>query len=362
MITIIGAGPAGSYTAYLLAQHGHDVTIVEEHREVGTPVQCTGIMTGAIDNFVKLKNSVVARRLSKVKVYSKNNFVQTKVDEVVVWRNLFDAQLADMAVARGAKLLLNSQFVGRTNSSVKIKDKTTNTFRELQSDIIIGADGPSSPVARAAGIPHDLQYYIGMQAKVKLKTDADAFETYFGSDFPNFFGWVVPESDDMVRLGLGARENAKDYFYKFLEKRSGSKTVCCWESGLIPIYNPKQIIQKNNVYLIGDAATQVKATTGGGIIPSLKAAKILADCIIHKRNYQQAFAQTSGKELRLHLRLRKMLNNFTDKDYDKLLKLMNRQKIKKILEKYDRDTPIPLVTNLLLREPRFLLFGRKMLG
>ena len=107
-----------------------------------------------------------------------------------------------------------------------------------------------------------------------------------------------------------------------------------------------------------DAATQVKATTGGGIIPSLKAAQTLCDCIINNKNYEKELKKHSGRELLLHLKIRNILNKFSDNDYDHLLKLMSQEKVKKILKKYDRDTPIPLVLNLLLREPRFLLFSR----
>ena len=362
MITIIGAGPAGSYLAYLLAKQNKDVTLVEEHSEIGKPVQCTGIMTESIEKFFKVKNNVLAKKLSKVIVFSKNKRIEANVDEIVVWRNLFDWQIADMAESAGAKVITNAKFIGLEKNKAVIKDKKNDKNKEINSDIIVGADGPYSSVAKAAGIPHQNRYYIGIQAKVKLNADQNAFETYFGDDFPNFFGWVVPESENIVRLGLGAIENVQQYFSKFIEGRTGKKDILCWESGLIPIYNPNQIIQKNNVYLIGDAATQVKATTGGGIIPSLKTAKILADCIINNKNYSREFKKKSGRELTLHLHLRKILNKFSDKDYDYLLDLMSQKKVKKILKKYDRDTPIPLVINLLLKEPRFLKFALKSIG
>ena len=199
-----------------------------------------------------------------------------------------------------------------------------------------------------------------MQAKVKLKTDIEAFETYFSNeDFPQFFGWVVPESEDTARLGLGSFSNAKEHFYRFLEKRAGSKEVLCWESGIFPLYDPSKVIQKDNVYLIGDAAAQVKATTGGGIIPSLKAAEILCNCIVNKKDYNKEFKKRkAGKELLLHLKIRNILNKFSDKDYGYLLGLMNQDRIKKTLKKYDRDQPIPLVLSLLLKEPRFLKFSK----
>jgi geranylgeranyl reductase family protein len=362
MITIIGAGPAGSYLAYLLAKKGKEVTIIEEHNKIGNPVQCTGIVTGSIEKFVKLPNNIIANRCNKVIVVSKNSRTEADIDEIVLWRGKFDEFMVNIATDQGAKILTGHQFIGfNGKNSLKIKDKKNNKLKEIRSDIIIGADGSSSAVAKAASLNTNTKFYIGMQAKVKLKTDINVFETHFGSDFPNFFGWVVPESEDTVRLGLGAFKNAKDYFYSFLKERTSGKKILCWESGIIPLYNPKQIIQKGNIYLIGDSASQVKATTGGGIIPSLKAAHTLYDCIINKKNYNNEFRKQSGKELLLHLKIRNALNKFSDRDYNYLLKLMSQEKVKKILKKYDRDSPIPLVLNLLLKEPKFLLFSKFVL-
>src|SRR3989338_2721055 len=263
MIAIIGACPAGNYLGYLLAKAGKEVTIIEEHSEIGKPVQCTGIVTGSIEKFVRLPRSVIANRCEKVVVVSKNRRMTANTDEIVMWRNKFDEFLGDLAVNAGAKMLLNHKFVSLTKNSISVKDKNDNgRIKEIKAEKIIGADGPSSPVAKAAGIPHQNKFYIGMQAKVKHKMEASEFETHFGQDYPRFFGWVVPESEDTVRLGIGAASNAQPLFYRFLEKVTGKKEICCWESGLIPIYNPSQQIQKGNVYLIGDAATQVKATTG----------------------------------------------------------------------------------------------------
>lgn len=359
MITIVGAGPSGSYLGYLLAKQGKEVTILEEHNAVGAPVQCTGIVTHSIEKFFKLKKEVIAEKLSEVVVVSKSNRIEINVDEIVMWRNKFDRFVAEMAQDAGAKVLLEHKFMDLNGrNSIKVKDKKTNKTKEIKSEIIIGADGPYSSVAKAVGMDSNSRNYIGMQAKVKLKMDTSSFETYFGSDFPNFFGWCVPESEDAARIGIGCFENAQEHFYNFLKSRTGKKEIMCWESGLIPLYNPKKTIQKGNVYLIGDAATQVKATTGGGIIPSLKAAHTLCDCIINGKNYNREFRKQSGKELLLHLRIRKILNKFSDRDYDKLLNLMSQEKVKKILKKYDRDTPIPLVANLLLKEPRFLGFSK----
>ena len=363
MICIIGAGPAGSYLAYLLAKQGKEVMVFEEHEHVGKPVQYTGIVTHSIEKFFKLKKEVIAKKLDKVVVVSKNNRISVNVDEVVMWRDRFDRLVADMAQDAGAEILINHQFTGfNGKNSIKVRDKKNNKTKEIKTEIVVGADGPYSAVAKAAGMESNSKNYIGMQAKVRLSMDTTSFETYFGSDFPNFFGWCVPESDDTARLGIGCFENTQEHFYKFLKSRTGRKDVLCWESGLIPLYNPEKAIQKGNVYLIGDAATQVKATTGGGIIPSLKAAQTLCDCIVNNKDYNKEFKRQSGRELLLHLRIRNVLNRFSDDDYDRLLDLMNGENVKKILKKYDRDTPMPLVANLLLREPRLLYFSKVLFG
>ena len=60
MITIVGAGPAGSYLAYLLVKKGEDVTIIEEHENIGNPVQCTGIVTDSIEKYVTLPKYTIS--------------------------------------------------------------------------------------------------------------------------------------------------------------------------------------------------------------------------------------------------------------------------------------------------------------
>ena len=116
MITIVGAGPAGSYLAYLLAKKGKDVTIIEEHKKIGDPVQCTGIVTGSIEKFVKLPKNVVANRCSRVIVVSKNKSIVANTDEIVLWRDKFDQFIADMAADQGVKILTNHQFLNFNGS------------------------------------------------------------------------------------------------------------------------------------------------------------------------------------------------------------------------------------------------------
>jgi flavin-dependent dehydrogenase len=67
MISIIGAGPVGCYTGYLLAKAGKKVQIFEEHKEIGIPIQCTGIVTKDIFNFINYNKKIFINKLEKVK-------------------------------------------------------------------------------------------------------------------------------------------------------------------------------------------------------------------------------------------------------------------------------------------------------
>ena len=73
MISIIGAGPAGSHLAYLLAKNNQEVTIYEEHKEIGNPVQCSGVITPALEDELKIKKDIIVNRINKVRFHAPNN-------------------------------------------------------------------------------------------------------------------------------------------------------------------------------------------------------------------------------------------------------------------------------------------------
>ena len=70
-----------------------------------------------------------------------------------------------------------------------------------------------------------------------------------------------------------------------------NKGIIEYQAGLIPVYNPRQKAQKENILLIGDAAAQVKATTGGGIIQGLTAAECAANSISENISYEKAWRE-----------------------------------------------------------------------
>ncbi len=113
-ISIIGAGPAGSYAAYLLAKKGFDVSVFEEHPVIGEPVACTGVIASdVISGLLNLPDEVIVNRVEKARIIAPDgNAVEARLkNNVVVDRAKLDQHIAGMAKKAGAKYYVNHRFL-----------------------------------------------------------------------------------------------------------------------------------------------------------------------------------------------------------------------------------------------------------
>jgi digeranylgeranylglycerophospholipid reductase len=353
MISIIGAGPIGSYQAQLLAKQGKDVQVFEDHAVIGSPIQCTGILTHEISKIIPMKGDFVVNKVEAVKIYApdstKSTFVKFKQPDYIVCRTKFDQHLASLAQDAGAKYYLKHRYKGNKGNKIKVNDTVFST------DMLIGADGPHSSVAKQNGMYSNRTFCFGNQVVVKTKCDPKVMEVWVGH---GMFSWFVPESDTHARVGLCSYDKPEAYLNKLLKTRCPDAPIVARQPGHIPNYNPKQILQKNNVFLVGDAATQVKATTYGGIVLGMRAAQILAK---DPKNYQKNFKKTIGRDLYLSLLMRKVLDRFTLEEFNELVTLFSQEKLRNVLETKSRDFPTKFVLDLIFREPRLLKYTKKLL-
>jgi len=356
-IAIIGAGPIGCYAGYLLANLGHNVSIYENHTQIGSPIQCTGILTSDFDEFDLPMDSFLVNTINKIEVYSPSKLLSVKQKDYVVCRNRFDNFFGDLAGNKGVKIFLNHSFLRKEGKNLIIRDSVNKEEKIISPDIVIAADGPLSPTAKAYGFyHHKRENYFGVQAVVEGNFEPHTIKTYFGSDVcPGLFAWITPESAKTARVGLAMKNNSRKYFDKFMKKNNF--TIKEVQAGTIPLYNPRQKLKKDNCYLVGDASSYVKATTLGGIVPAMKQAQILVDCINNNKDYKKEISPVR-KKMWMHLQVQKILEKLSDRDWDRLVSYVSQPKIQGVFEKYTRDNPIPLVTMALLKEPRFLRFGK----
>ncbi|MEK6934284.1 MAG: NAD(P)/FAD-dependent oxidoreductase [Nanoarchaeota archaeon] len=348
MISVIGAGPSGSYLAYLLAKKGEDVKIFEEHKLVGKPVQCTGIITSSVDKLIKIDKNILVNKFYCVRVHSPNgDYVDIKIKgDNIFDRAKFDEYLVEKALDAGAEIRLHEKYLDFKNNEV-ITSKS-----KFKTDFLVGADGPLSLVAKSNGLFNDKRFVTGLQARVKAKVSNEFYEVFLGK---GYFGWSVPENEEITRLGIIANFNPKDLFYEYVKKFNGE--ILEYQSGIIPIYNPRVKTSKDNVFLVGDSAGFVKATTFGGILQGMMASEELCKSILEGKSYDKLWRKRIGSDMWMHLMLRKKLDKMDDSKYNELIKLVKKDKVREILNSVDRDFVSKMFIKLLLKEPRLLKFA-----
>lgn len=357
-ISIIGAGPAGCYTAYLLAKAGAEVSVYEEHPIIGEPLHCAGIVTNSIKKIIDIPESIIINKISKARIYAPNNtFIEfnLKNQNLILDRIKFDQWLGHIAQDTGAHFFFKHTFVDYKNKEVILKYK--ETLKKIKTDYVVGADGPCSAVAKSIGEFKNRKFWQGIQARVKLiNQNIVEFYPHIGT-----FAWIIPEDKSIVRIGLLAKKDTYAIFKKFLEEKAPRSKLISKQAGLVPYYNSSIKTQKRRVYLVGDAATQVKATSGGGIIQGLIASQCVAKALVQHQDYEQLWRKKLALDLWIHLKIRKILDKFSAKDYNYLVNLINQKKIKKILQEFDRDYPAKFMLQMAVNEPRFLLFIKKII-
>ncbi|MBI4155005.1 NAD(P)-binding protein [Candidatus Woesearchaeota archaeon] len=257
MVTIVGAGPSGSYLGYLLAKEGFKVNLLEEHSCIGKPVQCTGVVTDAIDNVLKLDESVIVNKIKTVRVHFNGDILDVDLGkgDYILDRCKFDRYLCEMAENEGVKVLLNHRLNAASIVNKKIQCLTNKGL--IEDEILVGADGPYSRVGNSFNMLNGRKYKTAMQYRVKGEFEPDVYKVYLGY---GEFGWLVPENKNFARIGVVGDSNLRKEFNKFLKLFKVKKLEN--QTGMIPLFNHDVPLSfKNKVFLTGDAAGLVKASS-----------------------------------------------------------------------------------------------------
>ena len=351
MISVIGAGPAGSFYSSLVKNQ--DVRLFEEHKTVGCPVACTGILTDSIKRVTDFPKDLVISHIDRFKIVAPNGkvtYIDLKKRNYVLDRARFDQHLFSRAVDAGVSIHTGERFLGYTKKDNTYRIKTTK--KTYETDMLVGADGPHSRVAQSAGIYGNRQFIKGWQARCKypnLEPGVTEIRLNLGE-----FSWIVPEDEHTARVGvIGADTKTLRQDYK---KLLGASTIIEDQSGMIPLYNPKQQLRKprEDIFLLGDAATQVKATTYGGIIYGMICGTYLAE---DKETYEQRFHEKLGRDLWVSLKMRELMNNMNESQSNDLIDIFQKKHNIDILGTHDRDFPSKFIVQLLMKETKLWKLG-----
>ncbi len=387
-IAVVGCGVSGATVASTAAKNGTSVAIFEEHPEVGEPSHCSGhVGILAFKQYApSIPKTIIENEIKGAMLYAPNGKSLSLLrPEPVTWvlnRAKFDRHLATLAVKNGATLHTSSRIEGirrSENGLFHIKVGGSES-RSVQCKILIDAAGCGGSVAKYVGLPHR-NYGIVLnsaQCNVENLTDVDEnlVEVYFGQSYaPGFFGWIIPRRDGSAKVGIaaGARANVRECFERFVNKHpivssklKHAKMLNTPRYHPIPVGGASHRTFTDGALSVGDAASQVKPTTGGGIVFGLMCGRIAGETAAtairisdtsadRLSSYEKKWRQLIGFDLAAMSWLRRMLYQLPDRYLDQIFAVSHELKTDEILS---RTADIDFQGRTLLslaRDPRLFI-------
>jgi geranylgeranyl reductase family protein len=299
-ITIVGAGPSGSWAAFLLARRGARVQLIDPSHP--REKACGGGITGRA---LKLMSPAgLARPGSAVRIRSAR-FIDSPrglsrtvplhdgADSalLVASRQEFDAQLLAAARAAGADYLTaRVTAVSRSGGGFRL---TTGDGRLIASDIVIGADGVNSVVRRDLAAPFRRDQLSIATGYFAHGVTADEIALELFSDPPGYL-WSFPRLDHLA-IGVCAQAN-RGVTSPILRARAAAWIAATGigagarlepYSWPIPSLGAADLarlpLSGDGWLLIGDAAGLVDPITREGIFFALQSAEFAADATARQR-------------------------------------------------------------------------------
>jgi len=348
------------------AREGASVLLFDKRRELGVPVQCGEALNEDVlkELDIRLDPRWALSKTNAVKLVSPSG-IEVRIAErkvvgkigYILDRKIFDKHLTTLAAKGGADIMVGTLVDGLILDDGKLKGvraRGANGRLEVRAEVIIAADGVGSRVARWAGLNtylklDDIETGVQFQMVGINFESPSMMEYYFGNKIaPGGYCWVFPKGEDMANVGLGilgsrAERRPIEYLRDFVARMpSLSKgKIIEINAGGVPVGGPIKQTVKDNLLVVGDAARQVNALTGGGIDSAMRAGNIAGEVAAkavaegdtsEKRlsEYEKRWRELMGKRLERYLKAKNVLVSLTDDDLDRLAKALSEVKFDKI--------------------------------
>jgi digeranylgeranylglycerophospholipid reductase len=362
-VTIVGGSAAGLFTAAKIAEGGRQVRVLESKPDF-EPASRTLIVTDHFRNQLGAAAShSITNEIRRFELFTDGRSAQVTLQrpDLIIERSRLIPALARQAQQAGAQVNFDTRFLGLAPNGhgLRVQVESGGHREELHAYSVVGADGASSRVARASGWP-PIETVPLMQAIVRLPKDCppDTTRVWFVPDDTPYFYWLVPESPERAALGIIGEDgrDTKRCIERFLQKKNMEPLE--WQGARIPVYKKwipvRRRVGNGEVFLVGDAAAQVKVSTVGGIVTGFRGALAVAEAIL--RNGDSGELSALRRELRTHWLIRRTLHHFQQKDYSYMVDLLNNA-TRESLGEINRDESTRLLWQLVRRQPRLVLLG-----
>jgi len=373
---IIGAGPVGSYLAVKLAQLGYNVLVLEKKKTAGQDICCTGIVSKECLDLMHLDKSLIMRQVSSAR------FLAPSGKPIRMWRShevayiidrpALNMELADRAQKSGVCYLFGAHVtdIQVETERLRVLANCGEQKRLFEAETAVITTGFGSPLPGRLGLGEIKDFAIGAQAEVNM-ADPDEVEIYFDQRLaPGGFAWLVPTRDNRGLAGLLTHHQPELHLKNLLSTLKTQDKIISAEVipgyGAIPL-RPLPRTYADRILVAGEAAGQVKPTTGGGIYYGLICADIAADTLhqafqdhdLSKPRlapYQKKWQAKLGKELQVGYWAHRLYKKLDNRNIERLHDFINKNSIPQFIAELD-DFSFDWHSELILKTLKHLVIA-----
>jgi geranylgeranyl reductase family protein len=377
-VVVVGGGPSGAAVARDIAAAGYRVAILERDRDIGQPVQCSGLVTERTLAAAGISPEIAHNQLVGAAIHSPSgaryDIGGDRVHAYVLDRTRFDLGMMIQALELDVDVHANARVVDidRERDSLRLTVESHRSIHEFSTRLVVGADGPRSIVAQFLELPPPVEVLRARGADVRLpaRLAPDQVLIFTGERYAaGFFAWLIPLGRDRYRLGwgtsrAGSAQTLRNLVDDYPDIFSGME-ILSQTGGLIPL-GPRPVTSGDRGMVVGDAAGQAKATSGGGLFTALTCARYCARTALDAlrsddfsaeklSSYDRDWRADIGVELDHATALRSAYRELTDADLDLGLRMLRFRGMRAIVNRYgDIDYPSVLAARALRAAPSLL--------
>ncbi len=377
-VIVIGGGPSGLNTAKRLAEGGLEVGVLERKSEIGKDIICTGIVGEEIFRDFNLSKDLILKEIKEIKLVSPFGssliYQHPMTFAYVLDRNKFDEYLANIAQSKGVEIKLKNQVVDISVNKDYVEVLTEikgKYLRKYSAKMAIIATGVDCRLNKKLGLGFPKDFLNGVQSELEME-NIDPTTIFIGKNIaPRGFAWVVPISEETVRIGLITDDDPMVYFHHLMEEFYPKKMANMDKERIQFKSIAHGLISKTygeRVLAVGEAAGQVKTTTGGGIYFGLLCSEIASDVILKRfedgcfsskalAEYDRLWKRALQKEILVGCYTRKILGKLSDLQIEKIFRIaQNNGIIPLIRKKGNFDWHSEIILTLIKKSPFLEIF------